>query len=158
MAIIRWTPFHELATVQDGMTKFFNEMYGHQTDDVMTRGSWVPPVDIYENGNHELIMKVELPAMTREDIDVTIENNTLTLHGEKKFEQDVKEEQFHRAERSYGSFTRSFALPSTVDVAKLSADYKAGVLTIKLPFREEAKPKQIKVESAPQLGAGAAAN
>jgi HSP20 family protein len=148
MAIIRWTPFHELATVQDGMTKFFNEMYGHQTDDVMTRGSWVPPVDIYENGNHELIMKVELPAMTREDIDVTIENNTLTLHGEKKFEQDVKEEQFHRAERSYGSFTRSFALPSTVDVAKVSADYKAGVLTIKLPFREEAKPKQIKVDVA----------
>jgi len=148
MAIIRWTPFHELATVQDGMNKFFKQMYGHQTDDVMTRGSWVPPVDIYENWNHELIMKVELPAMTREDIDVTIENNTLTLHGEKKFEQDVKEEQFHRVERSYGSFTRSFALPSTVDVAKVSADYKDGVLTIKLPFREEAKPKQIKVDVA----------
>ena len=148
MAIIRWTPFHELATVQDRMNKFFNEMYGHQTDDVMTRGSWVPPVDIYDNGNHELIMKVELPAMTREDIDVTIENNTLTLHGEKKVEQDVKEEQFHRVERSYGSFTRSFALPSTVDVAKVNADYKDGVLTIKLPFREETKPKQIKVDVA----------
>src|SRR4029434_966326 len=125
-----------------------NEKYGHQTDDVMTRGSWVPPVDIYENGNHELIIKVELPAMTREDIDVTIENNTLTLHGEKKVEQDVKEEQFHRVERSYGSFNRSFAVPSTVDVAKVSAEYKAGVLTIKLPFREEAKPKQIKVDVA----------
>ena len=148
MAIVRWTPFYELATVQDRMNKFFNETYGHQTDDVMTRGSWVPPVDIYENGNHELIMKVELPAMTREDIDVTIEHNTLTLHGEKKFEQDVKKEQFHRVERSYGSFTRSFALPSTVDVAKVSADYKDGVLTIKLPFREEAKPKQIKVDVA----------
>jgi HSP20 family protein len=111
----------------------------------MTRGSWVPPVDIYENGNHELIIKAELPAMTREDIDVTIENNTLTLHGEKKFEPDVKEEQFHRVERSYGAFTRSFGLPPTVDVAKVSADYKDGVLTVKLPFREEAKPKQIKV-------------
>ena len=148
MAIIRWAPFQELATVQDRMNRLFNEMYGRQSDDVMTHGAWVPPVDIYENGNHELILKAELPAMTRDDIDIAVENSTLTVRGEKKFDQGIKDEQYHRVERTYGSFSRSFALPTTVDVNKVSADYKDGVLTVKLPFREEAKPKQIKVDVA----------
>ena len=148
MAIIRWAPFQELATVQDRMSRLFNEMYGRQGDDVMTRGAWVPPVDIYENGNHELILKAELPAMTRDDIDIAVENSTLTVRGEKKFDQGIKDEQYHRVERTYGSFSRSFALPTTVDVNKVSAEYKDGVLTVKLPFREEAKPKQIKVDVA----------
>ena len=148
MAIIRWAPFQELATVQDRMNRLFSHMYAREHDDVMTRGAWVPPVDIYEGGNHELILKAELPAMTRDDIDITVENSTLTLRGEKKFEQDIKDEQYHRVERTYGSFSRSFALPTTVDVNKVSAEYKNGVLTIKLPFREEAKPKQIKVDVA----------
>ena len=148
MAIIRWAPFQELATMEDRMNRLFNDVYTRQNADVMTRGAWAPPVDIYENGNHELILKAELPAMTRDDIDITLENNTLTLRGEKKFAQDVKDEQYHHVERTYGSFSRSFALPTTVDVNKVSAEYKDGVLTIKLPFREEAKPKQIKVDVA----------
>ena len=148
MAIIRWAPFQELATMEDRMNRVFNDAYTRQNADVMTRGAWAPPVDIYENGNHELILKAELPAMTRDDIDITLENNTLTLRGDKKFEQDVKDEQYHHVERTYGSFSRSFALPTTVDVNKVSAEYKDGVLTIKLPFREEAKPKQIKVDVA----------
>src|SRR5688500_15068113 len=102
MAIIRWTPFSDMATVQDRMNRLFNEMYNRQNDDVMTRGAWTPPVDIFDNGKHELVIKAELPAMTREDIDITVENNTLTLRGEKKLEQDVREEQYHRVERTYG--------------------------------------------------------
>jgi len=148
MAIIRWAPFQELATVQDRMNRLFNEMYGRQDDDVMSRGAWVPPVDLYENGSHELVIKAELPAMMREDIDVRVENHTLTLRGEKKLDQDARQEQYHRVERRYGSFSRSFTLPATVDVGRINAEYKHGVLTIKLPFREEAKPKQIKVDVA----------
>jgi len=148
MAIIRWAPFQELATVQDRMNRLFHEMYGRQDDDVMSRGAWAPPVDIYENGSHELVIKAELPAMMREDIDVRVENHTLTLRGEKKLDQDARQEQYHRVERSYGSFSRSFTLPATVDVGRINAEYKHGVLTIKLPFREEAKPKPIKVDVA----------
>lgn len=148
MAIIRWTPFQDLATVQERMNRIFNEFHNRRDDDVMTRGAWIPPVDIFENGDKELVIKAELPAMTREDIDVSVDNHTLTLRGEKKFNAEVKEEQYHRVERTYGSFSRSFSLPPTVDVTKVSAEYKDGVLTIKLPLREEAKPKQIKVEVA----------
>jgi HSP20 family protein len=148
MAVIRWTPFQDLATVQDRMNRLFNEFHNRHDDDVMTRGAWVPPVDIFENGNKELVIKAELPAMTREEIDVTVENQTLTIRGEKKFNHEIKDEQYHRVERTYGSFSRSFSLPSTVDVTKVSADYKDGVLTVTLPLREEAKPKQIKVEVA----------
>ena len=148
MAVIRWTPFQDLAAVQDRMNRLFNEFHNRHDDDVMTRGAWVPPVDIFENGNKELVIKAELPAMTREEIDVTVENQTLTIRGEKKFNQEIKDEQYHRVERTYGSFSRSFSLPSTVDVTKVSADYKDGVLTVTLPLREEAKPKQIKVEVA----------
>jgi HSP20 family protein len=148
MAVIRWTPLQDLAAVQDRMNRLFNEFHNRHDDDVMTRGAWVPPVDIFENGNKELVIKAELPAMTREEIDVTVENQTLTIRGEKKFNQEIKDEQYHRVERTYGSFSRSFSLPSTVDVTKVSADYKDGVLTVTLPLREEAKPKQIKVEVA----------
>ncbi len=148
MAVIRWTPFQDLAAVQDRMNRLFNEFHNRHDDDVMTRGAWVPPVDIFENGNKELVIKAELPAMTREEIDVTVENQTLTIRGEKKFNQEIKDEQFHRVERTYGSFSRSFSLPLTVDVTKVSAEYKDGVLTVTLPLREEAKPKQIKVEVA----------
>jgi len=148
MGIIRWAPFQELATVQEHMNRLLGEMYGRHDDEVLTRGAWVPPVDIYENGNHELVLKAELPDMTRDSIDVTVEHNSLTLRGEKKLDQHVKDEQYRRVERAYGSFSRSFSLPPTVDVGKVSADYKDGVLTIKLPLREEAKPKQIKVDVA----------
>jgi HSP20 family protein len=114
----------------------------------LTRGSWVPAVDIYNNGQHELVLKAELPDMKEEQIELTVEDNTLTLRGERKLDMDVTEEQFHRIERSYGPFARTFALPPTIDVGKVSAEYKAGVLTVRLPLREETKPKQIKVQIA----------
>ncbi len=146
MAIVRWDPFRELADVQNRMTRLFDDFYGrHGEDDVMRRGAWIPPVDIFEK-DHVVTLKAELPDMQRSDIDIRVENNTLTISGEKKIEKDVKEEDFHRVERTYGHFTRSFSLPATIDTEKVSADYKNGVLTVKLPVREEAKPKQIQVQ------------
>lgn len=109
---------------------------------------WVPPVDIYETEGHDLMLKAELPDMNREDIELTVERNTLTLKGARKRPAGVKEEQIRRIERRYGSFSRSFSLPPTVDASKVTADYKNGVLTVKLPFREEAKPRTINVEIA----------
>ena len=110
--------------------------------------NWAPPVDIYQNGDHEVVLRAELPGMTREDIDITVDNGMLTIRGEKKFSSEVKEESFHRIERRYGSFSRSFSLPQTVDTGKVGAEYKDGVLTVRLPLREEAKPRQIKVDVA----------
>ena len=128
MAIVRWDPFRDfgLATVD----------------------SWLPPVDIYQNGDHELVLKAEVPDMKREDLEITVENFVLTVKGEKKFAEDVKEEQYHHVERRYGTFSRSFSLPQTVDAAKVAAEYKNGVLTVRLPLRDEAKPRQIKVDVA----------
>jgi HSP20 family protein len=113
-----------------------------------SRGNWVPSVDIYETTGRDLVIKAELPDINREDVEVTVENNTLTLKGHRNFPTDVKEEQFRRIERRYGEFVRSFTLPNTVDATKVSAEYKNGVLTVKLPFREEAKPRTINVEVA----------
>jgi HSP20 family protein len=115
---------------------------------IAAQGTWAPPVDIYETESKDLVIKAELPDMTRDDIEVTVENNTLTLKGTKKLPADVKEEQFRRVERSYGTFNRSFTLPNTVDSSKVTADYKHGVLTVKLPYREEARPRTINVEVA----------
>ena len=129
MTIVRWDPFRD---------------FGFSTG----TPAWVPPVDILQAGDHELVLKAELPDMTREDIDITVENFVLTLKGEKKLSSEVKEEQFHHVERRYGAFSRSFSLPRTVDATKVSAEYRNGVLTIKLPLREEAKPRQIKVDVA----------
>ena len=112
------------------------------------REPWTPAVDIFESDNHDLVLKAELPGMSREGIDVSVENGTLVLKGTKKFETDVKDEQYRRIERSYGTFHRSFNLPNTVDAAKVSAEFKHGLLTVKLPFREEAKPRTINVEVA----------
>ena len=128
MTIVRWDPFRELSQ--------------------LAAGSWVPPVDVYSNGEHEIVLKAELPDMTREAIDITVEDDTLTIKGEKKVDEDVKDEQFHRIERRYGTFSRSFSLPQTVDASKVTAEYKNGVLTVRLPLREEAKPRQIKVDVA----------
>lgn len=116
--------------------------------DVTPRGRWVPPVDIYETESQDLVIKAELPDMTREDIEVVVDNNTLTLKGTKKLPEGVKEEQVRRVERSYGPFHRSFTLPNTVDAGKVSAEYRNGVLTVKLPYREEARPRTINVEVA----------
>ena len=108
----------------------------------------MPAVDIYSNGQHELVLKAELPEMKEHEIELTVEDNVLTMRGEKKLDAEITEEQFQRIERSYGPFSRTFALPPTVDAGKVSAEYKAGVLTVRLPLREEAKPRQIKVQVA----------
>jgi HSP20 family protein len=147
MRIARFDPYREFATLQDRMNRLFGETFVRD-EDVTQRGSWAPPVDIFETEGRDLVIKAELPDMTREDIEVTVEHNTLTLKGTKKMPADVKEEQFRRIERSYGAFTRSFTLPTTVDASKVSADYKNGVLTVKLPFREESRPRTINVEVA----------
>jgi HSP20 family protein len=128
MTITRFDPFREFA--------------------VFPRGSWAPPVDIFETATHDLVIKAELPDVSREDVEVTVENNVLTLKGEKKLPADVKEEQFRRVERDYGVFTRSFTLPNFVDAGKVTADFKNGVLTVRLPYRDEAKPRTINVEVA----------
>jgi HSP20 family protein len=140
MAIVRFDPLREIATL-------FGDVY-LGNENVAARGSWVPSVDIYETDAHDLVIKAELPDMSREAIEVTVENNTLTLRGERTLLGDVKEDQFRRVERQYGAFMRSFTLPNTVDASKVSAEYKNGVLTVKLPFREEAKPRTINVEVA----------
>ena len=141
MAIVRWDPAHELAGMEiDRLNRMFTEFYG----DAFTRG-WVPAVDIYETDDREVVLKAELPEMKREDINLTFENGVLTLRGERKFEQETKRENFQRVERRYGTFARSFTLPNTVDATRINASYKDGVLTIRLPQREEAKPKQIAV-------------
>lgn len=141
MALVRWSPVGELAGMEvDRLNRMFEDFY--------TGGlarNWVPPVDIYENDQQEVVIKAELPEVKREDINVTFENNVLTLKGERKVEETTKREQFQRVERHHGSFTRSFTLPNTVDASRISASYKDGVLTITLPRREEAKPKQISV-------------
>jgi HSP20 family protein len=149
MTLVRWSdPFREFAQLQDRINRVFSDTYGRDDEGLLTSGTWVPPVDIYQNGEHEVVLKAELPDMTREDIDITVDNGTLTIRGEKKFSNDVKEESFRRIERRYGVFSRSFSLPQTVDAAKVGAEYKNGVLTVRLPLREEAKPRQIKVEVA----------
>ena len=141
MAIVRWDSARELAGMEiDRLNRMFSEFYSDSFSQ-----AWVPPVDIYETDAHEVVLKAELPEMKREEIGVTFENGILTLKGERKVEQDVKRESFQRIERRYGSFTRSFTLPNTVDASRISASYKDGVLTIRLPQREEAKPKQIAV-------------
>ena len=149
MTLVRWSdPFREFAQLQDRINRVFSNTYGQSDDGLLTSGTWAPPVDIYQTGDHEVVLKAELPDMTREDIDITVDNGTLTIRGEKKFSNEVKEESFHRIERRYGAFSRSFALPQTVDTGKVGAEYKNGVLTVRLPLREEAKPRQIKVDVA----------
>lgn len=145
MPIVKVDPFREIAAMQDRMNRLFGNVY-LRDEDTGFRGNWAPAVDIFETDTHDLVVRAELPGMNREDIEVTVENSTLVLKGEKKFDAEVKEDQYRRIERAYGAFQRSFTLPNTVDTSKVSADFKNGVLTIKLPFREEAKPRTINVE------------
>lgn len=144
MAIARFDPFRDLAVLQDRVNRLFGDAYGTREEGVFS--NWVPAVDIFENDKKELVLKAELPDVKKEDVSVTVENNTLTLSGERKFDSEVKKENYHRIERAYGSFSRSFSLPATVDTVKIGAEFKSGVLTVRLPFREEAKPRSIAVE------------
>jgi len=146
MTMVRFDPFRELSTMQDRINRIFGDAYTRrQDDDLNQRGEWFPPVDIYENAQQEIVMKAELPGLAREDIDLRVENSTLTLRGERKRDTEVKQEQFHRVERSYGAFSRSFALPTRIDTDKVRAEFRDGVLTVSLPVKAEAKPRQIEV-------------
>jgi len=134
--------------LQDRINRVFTETYGRGEEGLMNSGAWIPPVDIYQNGDKELVIKAELPDLKREDIEITVDNNVLTIKGERKLSAEVKQDQVHRVERQYGVFVRSFALPPTVDNTKVSAEYKNGVLTLRLPLREEAKPRQVQIQEA----------
>jgi HSP20 family protein len=142
--LTRWDPFREFSTLQDRMNRLFRDSFGEGREDALTTSSFAPAIDVYED-EHNVTLKIEVPGIDEKDIDVRIENNTLTVHGERNFEKEEKEENFRRVERQYGSFTRSFTLPNTVDPEQVSANYDKGVLKIKLAKRAEAKPKQIKV-------------
>jgi HSP20 family protein len=146
--LTRWDPFREFVTIQDRMTRLFRDSYAQEgREEALTTGTFAPAVDVYED-EHNITLKIEVPGIEEKDIDVRIENSTLTVHGERKFEKEEKEENFRRVERQYGSFTRTFTLPDTVDHEKVQADYDKGVLKVSLAKKAEAKPKQIKVNVA----------
>ena len=148
--ITRWDPFREFSTLQDRMNRLFRESYGPEgRDEALATSQFAPPVDVYED-EHTVTLKVEVPGIDEKDIEVRVENNVLTVHGERKFEKEEKEENFRRVERQYGSFTRTFTLPPTVDAEKVQADYDKGILKIALPKKAEAKPRQIKVNIGSQ--------
>jgi HSP20 family protein len=150
MAIVRWEPFRDLAGLQERMNRLFEESLrtrgtgSGQEEDWALGGSWAPPVDIYEHEGN-IVLKAELPGIDPKDVELRVENNVLTVRGQRKLEEEVKRDNYHRIERAYGVFTRQFTLPTTVDAEKIKADYKEGVLKIVIPKREEAKPKQITI-------------
>jgi HSP20 family protein len=146
MASNPWDVMRELATMQDKMNRIWGSVYDRGHEDVTSRGAWLPPVDIYETDGKEIVLKAEVPGLKRDDIDLTVENNTLTIKGQRRRDDSVKEDRYHRVERVYGPFSRSFTLPNTVDPGRVRAEYRDGVLTVSLPLREEARPRQIHVE------------
>ncbi|MGH9444290.1 MAG: Hsp20/alpha crystallin family protein [Terriglobia bacterium] len=156
MAIVRWEPIRDLLTTQDRFNRLLNETFSNAFagEELSTRG-WNPAVDIYET-DHDLVLKAELAGIDPKDVDIRVEDGTLYVKGERKQESEVKEGGYHRVERSYGSFTRTFALPNSVNMEGIKADYKDGVLTLRMAKREEAKPKTIKVNVAGSAQAAAA--
>jgi len=145
MAIIRWDPFRDLVTLRDKMNRLFEETFssrGEERD--LVSSTWTPSVDIFET-EQDLILSAELPGIEEKDIEIKIEDHTLTLKGERKFEKETKEENYHRIERAYGSFYRSFSLPHYVDQDSIKAEYENGILKIFMPKKLEAKPRQIRV-------------
>jgi len=145
MAITRWDPFREVVTMQNRLNSLFRDL--NDGDSPLTTAAFVPAVDIYED-EKKVMLKLEVPGIEEKDLDVSVENNTLTVKGERKFESEEKEENFHRIERRYGSFYRAFTLPSTVDTEHVQAKYNAGVLKLELLKKPEAQPKQIKINVA----------
>jgi HSP20 family protein len=148
MAIVRWEPFRDMVTIQDRLNRLFEEAFrGSRTpgsEEDYALGAWTPAVDIYEHDGN-IVLKAELPGIDPKDVDIRVENNVLTLRGERKVDTEVKKESYHRVERAYGAFSRAFTLPNVVDTDKIKAEYKDGVLRVTLPQREEAKPKQISI-------------
>ncbi len=148
MAIIRWDPFKDLVTLREKMNRLFEEAFtGRGEEKDLVSGTWTPSVDIYETEN-SLVLTAEVPGIKEDDVEIKIEDNTLILQGERKFEKETKEESYHRIERSYGSFYRSFTLPSSIDQDKIQAEHENGVLRITMPKRPELKPKKVKVLKA----------
>jgi len=147
MALARWDPFRDLVNLQERMNRLFEDSMARSkmTDEEMAMGSWTPSVDIFETPER-VVLRADLPGIEQSDIDVRIENNTLTLRGERKFQKETTEEDYHRIERSYGAFSRTFQLPGTIDQEQISAQHKDGVLEIVLPKREESRATTIKVD------------
>ena len=145
MAITRWDPFREVVALQNRVNSLFRDL--NEGDDPVAAASFVPAVDIYEDAQ-KVMLKLEVPGIDQKDLDVRVENHTLTVKGERKFEAEEKEQNFHRIERRYGSFYRAFTLPSTVDKDSVAANYNAGVLKLELKKKPEAQPKQIEIKVA----------
>lgn len=144
MAIVRYEPFRDLLATQHQFNRLFDNFFRSFGEDDSATGAWTPAVDIVENDDN-IVLKAELAGVDPKDVDIQVEDNTLYLKGQRKFENEVKEENYHRIERSYGTFARSFALPSSINADKVAAEFKDGLLTLTLPKREEAKPKTIKI-------------
>jgi HSP20 family protein len=145
MTIVRYDPFRDLRTLQEEVNRLFSTNLTRAFDDEgIGRGAWAPSVDIYENKD-QIVLEAELPGMKQDDFDLSIENNVITLRGERKFEKTDEGDNYHRVERSYGSFTRSFTLPQTVSAEGATAEYNNGVLRVTLPKREETKARRIEV-------------
>ncbi len=153
--ITRWEPFRGVNTLQDQFNRLFSDVFDRKAEE-SSLTAWAPAVDIYET-EHELVVKADLPEVDPKDLDIRVENNILTIRGERKFEKKVNEDNYLRVERAYGSFARSFTLANTVNSDAIKADYQDGVLTLTIPKREEAKPKQIKVNVNTQAMAASAA-
>ena len=148
MTVVRYDPFRDLRTLQEEVNRLFSTNLSRSFgDEGIGRGAWAPSVDIYENKD-QIVLEAELPGMKQEDFDLSIENNVITLRGERKFEKTDETDNYHRVERSYGSFTRSFTLPQTVSAEEARAEYSNGVLRVTLPKREEAKSRRIEVSGA----------
>ncbi len=146
--ITRWEQPRGLTSLQDQVNRLFEDNFTRERSAHADLATWAPPVDIYETEN-ELVLKADLPGLVNEDIDVRVENNMLTIRGERKFEKDVNEDNYLRVERAFGPFTRSFSLPNTVSSESVRAEYRHGVLTLQMAKREESKPKQIKISVTP---------
>lgn len=146
-SLIRWEPFRDLTSLRERMDRLFDEFTGRgwTAEEGLTTGVWNPAVDVYETKD-SLVLKADLPDVTKDDVGISVEGNLLTLHGERKKEKEVKEKDYYRMERSYGAFSRSFTLPSSVNSEKIEAAFSGGVLTVTLPKKEESKPKQIQVK------------
>lgn len=146
MTIVRWDPYRDVLALQNRMNSLFQDFSrnGAGENETVTAAGFVPPVDIYED-EHKLVLKLEIPGIKQEDLDVRMENNTLSIKGERNFQSEGKEENFHRVERRYGSFYRAFTVPNTIDPESIKADYDAGILRLELAKKPESKPKQIKI-------------
>jgi HSP20 family protein len=157
MTLTRWYPIREVASLQNRVNSLFQDFANFSNDgETVTAASFVPPVDVYENGE-KVVLKLEIPGIKPEDVDIRVENQSLTVRGERKFEKEEKEENFHRIERRYGSFFRSFSLPTSVDTENVAANYDSGVLKLELKKKASAQPKQIKITSGSANGASAEA-